>query len=260
MGDKGSPSSDEGSFEDCVEALEVGEEFGENEKDIEKLTGAVKELEIAKDFSLENLHVYFQKSFEITEEIDIEHYILGFREVYKFLTLLGSVFSFVAVDVQTKIDVLHKYNTGENKDKYQTLKTMIQYEVENDMILKKKRDDPSGSRTLLRLHRALDYVCLFLGKLDGITHDDKCSSISREAYESTLQKHHIWAIQKAAKLAMALLPTKGGLVLKVCPEAASDESLMKKVEADFIAAVNSMKKVFETSQALYESHELLNIP
>ena len=34
----------------------------------------------------------------------------------------------------------------------------------------------------------------------------------------------------------------------VCPEAAEDEAIMKKVEADFIAAVNSMKKVFETSQ------------
>ncbi len=37
----------------------------------------------------------------------------------------------------------------------------------------------------------------------------------------------------------------------VCPEAASDESLMKKVEADFIAAVNSMKKVFEASQVWF---------
>ena len=40
-------------------------------------------------------------------------------------------------------------------------------------------------------------------------------------------------------------------IVIVCPEAASDESLMKKVEADFIAAVNSMKKVFETSQVWF---------
>ena len=36
----------------------------------------------------------------------------------------------------------------------------------------------------------------------------------REAYEATLKKYHAWPIQKAAKLAMGLLPTKGGLVQK----------------------------------------------
>jgi hypothetical protein len=36
----------------------------------------------------------------------------------------------------------------------------------------------------------------------------------RAAYEKTLAVHHPWVVQKAAKLAMNLLPTKSGLVLK----------------------------------------------
>jgi len=252
MSDKESPSSDDASFEDCHEALD------NTEAEIEKITGAVKELEVADDFSLHNLHKFFAKC--MSEDIEIGSYILGYREVYKFLTLLGSVFSWVAVDVQVKLDLLQKYHTGENKEKYQTLKSMLDYEIENDMILRKKKDDPSGSRTLLRLHRALEYVVMFLGKLDSIKNEDKCAPISREAYDLTLYKYHIWAIQKAAKLAMGLLPTKGGLVNKVCPEAATDEAVMDKVQQDFIKAVDSMKQVFDKSQELYEEKDLLNIP
>ena len=36
----------------------------------------------------------------------------------------------------------------------------------------------------------------------------------RAAYEKTLAAYHPWVVQKAAKLAMNLLPTKNGLVLK----------------------------------------------
>ena len=107
--------------------------------------------------------------------------------------------------------------------------------MEHDLIKTKKKDDPSGSRTLLRLHRALEYIIAFLHKLDDIQDADLCSVISVEAYEATLMKYHPWVVQvfrclismmkhntelhqKAAKLAMKLLPTKGGLILKVHPE------------------------------------------
>merc|ERR1712241_1639757 len=112
---------------------------------------------------------------------------------------------------------------------YQTIKTMIDYEVKNDLIKTKKKDDPSGSRTLLRLHRALEYIIGFLHKLEDIDDEGYCSVISREAYEATLMKYHPWVVQKAAKLAMKLLPTKGGLILKVHPEG-SEEGIKKTLE------------------------------
>ena len=63
------------------------------------------------------------------------------------------------------------------------------------MIKTKKKDDPSGSRTLLRLHRALEYIIAFLHKLDDIQDADLCSVISVEAYEATLMKYHPWVVQ-----------------------------------------------------------------
>ena len=68
-------------------------------------------------------------------------------------------------------------------------------QVEHDLIKTKKKDDPSGSRTLLRLHRALEYIIAFLHKLDDIQDADLCSVISVEAYEATLMKYHPWVVQ-----------------------------------------------------------------
>ena len=53
----------------------------------------------------------------------------GYREVYKFLNLLGTVFGWVGSDVWAKIVQLEKYLGGEEKEHYQNCKAMIDYEV-----------------------------------------------------------------------------------------------------------------------------------
>lgn len=67
--------------------------------------------------------------------------------------------------------------------------------MEHDLIKTKKKDDPSGTRTLLRLHRALEYIIAFLHKLEDIQDTDYCSVISVQAYESTLMQYHPWVVQ-----------------------------------------------------------------
>ena len=56
-------------------------------------------------------------------------YVKGYREVYKFLNLLGTVFGWVGSDVWAKIVQLEKYLGGEEKEHYQNCKAMIDYEV-----------------------------------------------------------------------------------------------------------------------------------
>ena len=56
-------------------------------------------------------------------------YVKGYREVYKFLNLLGTVFGWVGSDVWAKIVQLEKYLAGEEKEHYQNIKAMIDYEV-----------------------------------------------------------------------------------------------------------------------------------
>jgi len=209
------------------------------------------------DFDLEVLTKHFTNATTNTG-VDLSSYIAGYREVYKFLNLLGTVFGWVGSDVWAKIVQLEKYQAGEEKHHYANVKDMIDYEVEHDLIKTKKKDDPSGSRTLLRLHRALEYIIAFLHKLDDMQGPDLCSVQSVEAYEATLMKYHPWVVQKAAKLAMRLLPTKDGLILKVHPE--GSESGLKKTLEDFPKAVNAMRKAYDALHVFYEEKDLLNIP
>ena len=68
-------------------------------------------------------------------------------------------------------------------------------QTKNNLIKTKKKDDPSGSRTLLRLHRALEYITEFLGKLEDLEDETFLSQVSKDAYETTLMKYHPWIVQ-----------------------------------------------------------------
>merc|ERR1712098_943219 len=190
------------------------------------------------EFSLEVLIKQFDKSTSIPG-LHLASYVKGYREVYKFLNLLGTVFGWVGSDVWAKIVTLQKYLDGDKKEHYQNIKEMINYEMEHDLIKTKKRDDPSGTRTLLRLHRALEYIIAFLDRLEDM-------------------KYHPWVVQKAAKVAMKLLPTKGGLILKVHPEG-SQEGIKKTLE-DFPKAVSAMRVAYDSLQKYYQEKDLLDIP
>merc|ERR1712018_295002 len=177
-------------------------------------------------------------------------YVKGYREVYKFLNLLGTVFGWVGSDVWAKMVQLEKYLTGDKKEHYQTVKSMIAYEVENNLIKTKKKDDPSGSRTLLRLHRALEYITEFLGRLEPLEDEAYLSTVSREAYEKTLMKYHPWIVQKAAKLAMGMLPTKDGLIQKVVPD--KNETKLEQARKAFPPAVEEMRNAYDKTQVFYK--------
>lgn len=208
-------------------------------------------------FSLEKLAKHFD-ACTAAPGLSLSCYVKGYREVYKFLCLLGTVFGWVGSDVWAKIVTLQKHMDGEHREQYRNIKAMIEYEVKHDLIKHKKKDDPSGTRTLLRLHRALEYIIAFLHKLEDIQDSDLCSVISIEAYDATLCKYHPWVVQKAAKLGMKLLPTKGGLSLKVHPEG-SEEGIKKTME-EFPLAVSAMRKVYDAMHIYYQEKELLEIP
>ena len=65
---------------------------------------------------------------------------------------MGSVFTFVSSDLKKRIDILQNlYN--DNQESYHSIKSMIDYEKDNNIL--EKAIHVNGSRTLLRLHRGL---------------------------------------------------------------------------------------------------------
>jgi hypothetical protein len=63
-----------------------------------------------------------------------------------------------------------------------------------------------------------DFIKLFLQKVSELQDEDKTCGVCQEAYNSTLANFHPWIIRKGATVAMYGLPSRGGLLQKVCVE------------------------------------------
>ena len=74
------------------------------EKEIDEMTKNVEMVDIGGDeFSMDVLASMFSKSQE-NVEISVAEYILGYKELYKFLCLMGTVFGWVGSDVYNKVN------------------------------------------------------------------------------------------------------------------------------------------------------------
>lgn len=185
--------------------------------------------------------------------------------LFRFFKLLGSVFGFVSSDVESKIEILEKYrNDSENGSHYGSLQALIQWESEQSLLKDSKR--PSGARTFLRLHRALEFLALFMKELSALTLDAATAACARDCYHKTLAKHHPWYIKKSASLAMYALPYKKVLLERAFSgqensstdhnvEAISEEA-NKKME--FLANLSS--QVFDLVEEVYKKDNLLDLP
>lgn len=139
------------------------------------------------------------------------HYINFFS---RFFNLMGTVFGFVSSDVKAKLDILIEYSENEKtSSSFVTIKTMMQYEKDADLL--DKKDYVSGSRTLLRLHRGLDFIRVFMRELGELQSTDKTCHVCQESYDKTLAQYHPWLIRKGAKVAMYTLPNKEHLLKRV---------------------------------------------
>jgi hypothetical protein len=228
---------------------------------IENGESAAQVVEEKTAFSLDNLRLHFEACLGEDGTIFIDKYILGYEELYKFLNLLGTVFTWVASDVVAKLAIIRTHKNGELSEKYVSLQTMLAYEVDEKLIKPKAKDSGTGARNLLRLHRALEYIIGFLEAVQSIEVSEKCCGISQEAYKKTLMKFHPWVVQKAALLAMHMLPTKEVLIQKiVCDDGKDFDEQYKKALETLQAAVLAMQKVYDKTQELYQEKDLLSLP
>ena len=210
------------------------------------------------EFSLDNLKSHFETCLAEDGSISIDKYLLGYDELYTFLNLLGTIFGWVATELYNKMETVRGHRNSDQAAKYETIQTMLEYEIRTNMIKPKAKDFTNGSRNLLRLHWALEYVSSFFQAIPDLDANDKCCQSSKEAYKKTLMKYHPWVVQKAASMAMNLLPTKLGLIQKFCdPE---DEEAIKQATITLRESVIAMNKVYEATQEVYKEKDLLNLP
>jgi len=219
-------------------------------------------IELQRNFSLDIAKLSFESSYNVQAEngkINLEKYLEGFEELNRLLKMLGGAFGWVSKRLEGHFEILRQHRKGENASEYQNVQDMIAYEVKSNLIKPKARDSSTGARNLLRLHRALEYIIAFLKGVPDLGTDEKCCPLSQDAYKRTLMKHHPWVVQKAATLAMHMLPLKKGLLEKVSgKEFGSDE--YKAAEEILPRGVKVMEEVYAKTEEIYKQHDLLTLP
>lgn len=185
--------------------------------------------------------------------MDMDSYIRAYSEVNKFFGLLGAVFGFVASDVTSKLEILQNLRSTGDGEQFRSVEHMIMYEKKGKLLKSSKY--VSGSRTLLRLHRALEFIALFLEEVSLSKMDDNLFGACKKAYNSTLAKYHPWIVQKAATMAMYAIPTKQGLLNRIKQPDETEEYYTELLQKTVLA----MKEVFCRTQKIYEENNLLDI-
>lgn len=176
--------------------------------------------------------------------------------ICRFLNSLGSVFGFISKDAVGKIKILEGHLAGDSRSQYVTVQSMVKYELDNQLVdLTKRGSHPeSGCRTLLRLHRALRWLELFLEHLRVSGPDEKTSVMCADAYERSLSQHHPWVVRKAAGLAFCVLPGREAFfeVMNV--------GSAERVVSVLGEAVPLISEVHRITETLYAQNQLLQLP
>ena len=121
------------------------------------------------------------------------------------------VFAFVSKEAVNKTEILSNLLNGENRTHYITIQSMVKYELDSGLVDLTQRDKhpESGCRTLLRLHRALRWLELFLERLRTSSEDSKTSVMCSEAYNESLAQYLASIIRQANANAFCAFGTRG---------------------------------------------------
>lgn len=187
------------------------------------------------------------------DDVLIREYLVAYNEFVKFLEYLGHVFYFVVVDVKDKIQIMHNY-LEKNPDHYETIGKMVKYEQSQNMFVNNGTayKTTGGSRTILRLHRALIFIYKFLTGLYSADQKAKSSQLCWDAYDSTLAKHHTWIVKNTVKIGVKVLPRRETLLDYMD----SDKEELNKY---FPLFINKCEKVYDITQKIYEKYEILDL-
>ncbi|KAK5975422.1 putative Glycolipid transfer protein (Gltp) [Trichostrongylus colubriformis] len=183
----------------------------------------------------------------LKEDIDLAHFIGAYEELNKFIGLLGKIFKFVQADVREKTNMLLDLRE-KNPESYRSVKSMITFENE-------QRYYP-GSKALLGLHRALEFIASFIAALAESTNEDSVASICRKSYEETLSRFHNWMLRKAVSMASYTLPSRGQLITSIQGDLPEEDHL-RTVLTTVVAKTQVVYSRVDSVYSEYNLHSLL---
>lgn len=186
--------------------------------------------------------------------IDLPQLIVAYRELIKFINMLGRIFGFVSWELNDKCGNVDKCIKKE-PTKYRTVAEAIEHEKSTNIY----KVHQNTSISLLRLLRGLDFIRRLVEKTyDQLESDKKLPELAYSAYEDTLAFRHRWAIRHLVRVGMYLLPTKEvmiDLILKTAPPCHHYKE-HDTIIREFIAVLN---EVYSLVHKTYQENEFLEL-
>uniref|UniRef100_A0A8C6XPG5 Glycolipid transfer protein domain-containing protein n=1 Tax=Naja naja TaxID=35670 RepID=A0A8C6XPG5_NAJNA len=161
-----------------------------------------------KEFDIRQLQWAFSASLSPQGEVLLGEYLHGWRQL---MDALGMAFELISREAQSKIGIMQRHREGPQGPHYCTVQSMVDFELASGFVgfwSLPARLPPLGCRTLLRLHRTVKWLELFLQRLGASQEDESPSWMCAEAYRVTLAPYHSWWVQQAAALAFLALPSR----------------------------------------------------
>ncbi|XP_037354515.1 ceramide-1-phosphate transfer protein [Talpa occidentalis] len=213
-------------------------------------------VDVEESFNLRVVLLNFKQCLNEKEEVLLDPYLAGWKGLVRFLNSLGAVFSFVSKDVAAKLQIMERLRGGPQGTHYNSLQSMVAYEVGGGRVdlQQRSRHPDSGCRTVLRLHRALRWLQLFLEGLSGGPEDASAATLCADAYSASLAAYHPWIVRQAVAMASCTLPSR-----KVFLEAMNVGPPEQAVQM-LAEALPFIEQVYSVSQKLYADHTLLDLP
>ncbi|XP_029304459.1 glycolipid transfer protein domain-containing protein 2 isoform X2 [Cottoperca gobio] len=221
-----------------------------------------------------------------TSDVLLQPYLSSWDELVKFMEALGPMVGLISNEIESKTSIIrqlallaegnpeaelgpdiHSINSesteagtneeaSEHTSAYHSVRSMIWVELDRGLVDFHHQTD-SGCRTLLRLHRALLWLKLFLEKLAETPVAGRLrspSELCREAYQNTLANHHTWFVRRAAELAFIAMPERTFFFRLVCVQNQEEMStLLKRV-------VQTIGEVYDRTQKALDENGMLDLP
>ncbi|XP_059207374.1 glycolipid transfer protein domain-containing protein 2 [Centropristis striata] len=223
-----------------------------------------------------------------TSDVLLQPYLASWDELVKFMEALGPMVGLISKEIESKTSIIRQLalladgnpeaelgpeinsinsmstEAGTKNDEeasqynaaYHSVRSMILVELKRGVVDFQHQTD-SGCRTLLRLHRALLWLKLFLEKLGETPVAGRLrspSELCREAYQSTLANHHTWFVRRAAELAFIAMPERGFFYRLVCVQSQEELSTLLKT------VVQSIGEVYDRTQKALDENGMLDLP
>lgn len=174
----------------------------------------------------------------------------------------------ISQEIEAKTSIIRKLAEAEVEERnqqaqypsshgaYVSVRSMIKSELQRGFVNFGQLTE-SGCRTLLRLHRALLWLQLFLHNLadDEMEMMERSpSELCREAYRLTLAQHHSWWVKKAAELAFVAMPDRQFFYKLMCVRTQAEAAaLLNRV-------VKAIQEVYDRTQVALKEHDMLALP